>query len=263
MTKTLQNLVEMSRTLGEPARDYVILGEGNSSAREDEDSFWVKASGTSLDGIEKNGFVQVEMLPILALLEESEISDEQVKMALASAMVDPQVNARPSVETTFHAVALTLGEANYAGHTHPTAVNSILCSTEAREAFAGRLFPDEIVVCGPAPAFVPYTDPGLPLSLSIRDEISRYKVQYGRAPKVILLQNHGMIALGKTAAEVLRVTAMFVKTARIILGAYTMGGPHFLSQTDVERIDTRPDELYRRRMLAEKAEAAADQAERG
>ena len=263
MTKTLQNLVEMSRTLGEPVHDYVILGEGNSSAREDEETFWVKASGTSLNGIDESGFVQVRFGPVVSLLDKGTLSDEEVKEALASTMVDPQAGLRPSVETTFHAVALTRGEANYVGHTHPTAVNSILCSTRAREAFAGRLFPDEIVVCGPAPAFVPYTDPGLPLSLSIREEIDRYKAEFGRVPKVILLQNHGLIALGKSAAEVLRITAMFVKMARIILGAYTMGGPHFLSQMDVERIDTRPDELYRRRMLAEKAEAAADQAPRG
>lgn len=263
MTETVQNLVEMSRALGEPAHDYVILGEGNSSAREYEETFWVKASGTSLNGIDKRGFVQVRLSPILALLEDGDASDGAVKAALAAAMVDPQSGARPSVETTFHAVALTLGEANYVGHTHPTAVNAILCSVQAREAFAGRLFPDEVVVCGPAPVFVPYTDPGLPLALSIRQEITRYKAEYDRAPKVVLLQNHGLIALGKSAAEVLRITAMLVKTARIILGAYTMGGPHFLSQADVDRIDTRPDELYRRTVLAEKAEAGSDQALRG
>jgi len=41
----LEELVEMSRKLGEPAADCVILGEGNTSARIDEETFWVKASG--------------------------------------------------------------------------------------------------------------------------------------------------------------------------------------------------------------------------
>lgn len=258
MSRILSNLAAMSRSLGDPASDYVILGEGNSSARDGEETLWVKASGTSLNGIDESGFVQVALSPIVTLLEESGLSDGQVKAALASAMIEQQASAHPSVETTFHAVALTLGEANYVGHTHPTAVNSILCSGQAREAFAGRLFPDEIVICGPAPVFVPYTDPGLPLALSIRQEIIRYKADYGRSPKVILLQNHGLIALGKSAAEVLQITAMMVKTARIILGTYTMGGPHFLSQLDVERIDTRPDELYRRRVLAGDSKIAAE-----
>lgn len=256
MTKIVQELAAMSRTLGEPERDYVILGEGNSSAREDEQTFWVKASGTSLNGIDSSGFVRVSFEPILSLLDQGGATDAQVKEVLAAAMVAPETELRPSVETTFHALALTLGEADFVGHTHPTAVNSILCSTQAQEAFAGRLFPDEIVVCGPAPAFVPYVDPGLPLALAIRQELARYKAQYGRAPKVILLQNHGLIAMGKTAEEVLRITAMMVKTARILLGAYATGGPHFLSQEDVARIDTRPDELYRRRILAEREQAA-------
>ena len=71
------------------------------------------------------------------------------------------------------------------------------------------------------------------------------------SPKLILLRNHGMVALGQTADEVLRITAMAVKTARIIIGAYAVGGPRFLTPEDVARIDTRPDEHYRQRVLAQ------------
>ena len=120
--------------------------------------------------------------------------------------------------------------------------------TEAQveEAIAGRLFPDEIVYCGPAPVYIPYTDPGLPLARRVRAEIDRYLDEYGEVPKVILMQNHGLIALGRTAAEVENITAMAVKAARVLLGSYALGGPHFLSPAAVERIHTRPDELYRR-----------------
>ena len=52
MSEQLGQLVTMSGNLGDPANDYVILGEGNSSAIVDENSFWVKASGTSMNGIE-------------------------------------------------------------------------------------------------------------------------------------------------------------------------------------------------------------------
>ena len=45
---TLDRLVAMSRGLGDPANDYVILGEGNTSARHDAETFWVKASGSEL-----------------------------------------------------------------------------------------------------------------------------------------------------------------------------------------------------------------------
>ena len=250
MSERKKQLIAMSNRLGDPQNDYVILGEGNSSARADKDSFWVKASGTSLHGIAENGFVQVLFEPILALLDAPDITDAAVKETLATATINPTPGVRPSVETTFHAAALTIAEAQFIGHTHPTAVNSLLCSAKAEEALAGRLFPDEIVVCGPAPVFVPYTDPGLPLARAIRSGITTFQDAYGRSPKLIHLQNHGLIALGQTADEVLRITAMAVKTARILLGTYTVGAPRFLTLADVRRIDSRPDEHFRQRMLA-------------
>ena len=121
------------------------------------------------------------------------------------------------------------------------------CSRKAEEAIAGRLFPDEIVYCGPAPIYVPYTDPGVPLARTFRAAIDRYLHEYQENPKVILMQNHGLIALGKTASEVENITAMYVKTARVILGTYELGGPHFMTPEAVARIHTRPDELYRRK----------------
>ena len=248
----LRQLVDMSRTLGDPAFDYAILGEGNSSARIDAESFWVKASGAEMRTIDANGFVQIRFDRVLSMLEHGELSDAEVKKGLNAARVDPLATARPSVETMLHATILQLGdrykgvEVNFVGHTHPTAVNAILCSQQAEQAIAGRLFPDEIVYCGPAPVYIPYIDPGLPLARAVRVAIDDYLEEYKETPKVVLLQNHGLFALGKTASDVENITAMYVKTARVILGAFALGGPRFMTPHAVERIHTRPDELYRR-----------------
>jgi rhamnose utilization protein RhaD (predicted bifunctional aldolase and dehydrogenase) len=242
----LNQLVAMSKNLGDPGLDYAILGEGNTSARIDDATFWVKASGAELRTIEASAFVQVRFDRVLSMLEANDLSDAEVKAGLEAARVDPEAMARPSVETVLHALALRLDGVNFVGHTHPTAVNAILCSQKAEEAIAGRLFPDEIVYCGPAPVYIPYTDPGVPLARATRDAINRYLDHFRETPKVILMQNHGLITLGKTASEVENITAMYVKTARVILGAYALGGLHFLSPQAVDRIHTRPDELYRR-----------------
>jgi rhamnose utilization protein RhaD (predicted bifunctional aldolase and dehydrogenase) len=246
----LEQLITMSRHLGDPVHDYVILGEGNASARIDAGAFWVKASGAEMRTISGAGFVQVGFDRVLSLLEANDLGDDEVKASLEAARVDARATARPSVETVLHALALQLEGVHFVGHTHPTAVNAILCSQKADQAIAGRLFPDEIVYCGPAPVFVPYTDPGIPLARAVGAAIARYLDEYRETPKVILMQNHGLIALGKTATEVENITAMYVKTARIILGAYALGGPHFLSPAAVDRIHTRPDELYRRQEWA-------------
>jgi rhamnose utilization protein RhaD (predicted bifunctional aldolase and dehydrogenase) len=242
----LAELVAMSRSLGDPALGYAILGEGNTSARIDAETFWVKASGAEMRTIESGGFVQVRFDGVLGMLATDSLSDADVKAGLEAARVDPGTRARPSVETVLHALALKLEGVNYVGHTHPTAVNAILCSQKAEEAVAGRLFPDEIVYCGPAPVYIPYTDPGVPLARAVRDGLNSYLDEYRENPKVILMQNHGLIALGKTASEVENITAMYTKTAQVILGAYALGGPHFMSAEAVDRIHTRPDESYRR-----------------
>jgi len=247
----LTQLVTMSNNLGDPALDYVILGEGNTSARADADTFWVKASGTELRTTEASGFVQVRFDRVLALLETDDISDDDVKAGLEAAKVDPAAIARPSVETVLHAVALQLEGVNFVGHTHPTAINALTCSAAFETAVSGRLFPDEIVICGPAPVVVPYMDPGVPLAREVRGFVDQYIDEHHEGPKVILMQNHGLIALGRTAREVENITAMAVKAARVLLGTYVLGGPHFLTARNVDRIHTRPDELYRRKLLGE------------
>ena len=252
INKIRAQLVAMSNNLGDPVMDYVILGEGNTSARADADTFWVKASGTNLRTIDARGFVRVRFDRVLDLLRAGDLGslgDDEVKAGLEAARVDPDVQARPSVETVLHALALQLEGVNFVGHTHPTAINALTCSVAFETAVSGRLFPDEIVVCGAAPVIVPYTDPGLPLARKVRDLINQYLDEYGEVPKVILMQNHGLIALGRSAQQVEDVTAMAVKTARVLLGAYTLGGPRFLTPVNVARIHTRPDELYRRKLL--------------
>ena len=246
MDETLKQLITMSNNLGNPVLDYVILGEGNTSTRADANTFWVKASGTELRTVGTTDFVRVRFDRVLSLLETDGLSDDAVRAGLEAAKVNPNITARPSVETVLHALALQLEGVNFVGHTHPTAVNAILCSQNAEKAIAGRLFPDEIVYCGPAPVYIPYTDPGVPLARRVRDAIDNYLDEYRENPKVILMQNHGLIALGQTASEVENITAMYVKTARVILGAYALGGPHFMSAEAVARIHTRPDEQYRR-----------------
>jgi len=245
----LEELVEMSRKLGEPAADCVILGEGNTSARIDEETFWVKASGAQLPTITADGFVRVRFGPVLGLLDAEDPSDEMIKQVLLEACVDNEDELRPSIEALMHALLLQEPGVNFVGHTHPVAVNSITCSQRAAETISGRIFPDEIVCCGIAPAWVPFVDPGVPLARQVAQSVRDYEETYGECPQAIWMQNHGLIALGATAQGVETVTVMSVKTARILIGTYALGGPHFLTDKQVERIATRPDELSRQDQL--------------
>ena len=247
--EVLEQLTALSHWLGDPANDLTILGEGNSSGRFTNETFFVKASGRHLGTITPSGFCEVNFARALATLDGPDLSDELVKSALKDCVSNPNGGVMPSVETFFHAFFLSLPDINFVGHTHPTAVNAILCSKGAREAVSGRLFPDEIVCCGPAVCFVEYTDPGIPLARLIRTRVLEFHEEHGEWPKTVLMQNHGLIALGKSVRDVQTVTSMYVKTARVLLGTCAIGGPNFLTLDNVRRIHTRPDEHYRQRQL--------------
>ena len=107
---------------------------------------------------------------------------------------------------------------------------------------------------GPDSDFVPYVDPGVILAKAIRDGIAKYRVEWNAVPKVIYMQNHGVIALGSSAQEALNVTAMAIKAARmraIVLSAG--GGIALLDRATVLHLLGRPDEKYRQQALGLRA----------
>lgn len=244
----LSDLLSLSHELGREDRSLAILGEGNTSARTGEGRFLVKASGSNLATLAATGVTACDAAPLLRLLDEPNASDADVETALLASRTEPFAR-KPSVEAVFHAWLLGLPGVNFVGHTHPVAVNALLCSNRAADFATRRLFPDEIVCCGPSSVLVPYTDPGAALARAIRDGVKRHREATGLVPRLILLENHGLIALGAAPTAVLAATLMAAKAAAITLGACTAGGPRYLSDAEVQRIAGRSDEHYRQKIL--------------
>jgi ribulose-5-phosphate 4-epimerase/fuculose-1-phosphate aldolase len=93
----------------------------------------------------------------------------------------------------------------------------------------------------------------VPLARRIREVLNQHMADHGGPPKTVYLQSHGVIALGGSAREVENIIAMAVKTCRILLGTYALGGPNFMVAREVARIHTRPDEDRRRAKLVGQA----------
>ena len=241
-------LLELSHQLGDPARGLAILGEGNTSAHLCDDLFVVKASGSSLHNLDQSGVTSCDSSKILELFEHPDIDDDEIEAALLAARAD-ETARKPSTEALFHAYLLTLPDVNFVGHTHPLGVNALMCSPRAPEFASRRLFPDEIVCCGARSVWVPYVNPGVPLARAIRAQVEAFRESFGQVPRLIALQNHGLIALGQTPQAVLAATLMAEKSAQIWLGASALGGPTFLSDEQVEYIAGWSAEAYRQKVL--------------
>ena len=243
-------LIELAHAIAAPDLDAVILAEGNVSSLAAEGRFWVKASGHAMATIGPDGFVEVYAEPLLEALDGPERSEEGVRNLLNEARVDPSLPAVPSTEAFMHAYLLGLPEVRFAAHSHPTPLLALLCFREGKFQATRRLFPDEIVLCGAASAWVPYVAPGLPLAREIRASVEKFQDDYGTSPKTLWLQNHGLITLGKSAKEAESATRMSVKAARVTLAAIQSGHEiTWLTPEQIQQIANWPDEYFRQRLL--------------
>lgn len=245
-------LIGLCHELGDPRRDLAVLGEGNASARLDDRTMLVTTSGSQLAGLRAQELVAVALAPAAALARSgAEGGFDRVALS-ATALAQPDGSRRiPSIETLLHALLLERTGAAFVGHTHPTSVLSLACSDRIDEAFAAPIFPDEVVVCGAAYLVVPYAAPGPALAAALDEALGRHHEDRGEWPRAIILANHGLLALGATPAEVMAVTTMVDKSARVRMGALSIGGLRTLGEQEIRTLDSRADERYRRRLLIE------------
>jgi rhamnose utilization protein RhaD (predicted bifunctional aldolase and dehydrogenase) len=247
-----EELVQLSRELGREDRHLAILGEGNTSHDLGDGSFLVKASGTSLGTLSTDGLSRVSHAEVDALLARESITEQEIEDGLVACLADP-THKKPSVETFLHSLCLREPGVKWTGHTHTTSVLSILASKHGAQPFLRHVCPDAIVVCGRHVLAIPYINPGLDLARAVKDGLVTFRAAHGKPPKVILMENHGPVALGSSSKEVLNIMLMLDKWARVLLGAFAAGGPDFLPEEDAAKIDNRLDEAYRRKMIEAKA----------
>ncbi|MBV9490956.1 MAG: class II aldolase/adducin family protein [Verrucomicrobia bacterium] len=239
-------LLEFAHECGE--KEFTILGEGNVSLRASEDTFLVKASGSTLEHLSELELTECRFGPLLEAIRKPSLSDEGVEQLLLESRVRPTA-LKPSVETFFHAYLLSLPGVRFVGHTHPIPINRILCTSHVRAFAERRQTPDEIVCCGTVSLLLPYLDPGLVLAQEIRVRLEAIRARSDPLPRVILLENHGIITFGPSVEAVRSAMLMAIKAAEVYLGAASLGEVRHLPEKEVQRIDGRLDEKHRQKML--------------
>jgi rhamnose utilization protein RhaD (predicted bifunctional aldolase and dehydrogenase) len=226
-------LLELAHWVGHHPARLAIWNEGAVAATLPCGTFAVSAAGTNLARLDSGNMVEFDLAKAHALLALEEVTPEKI----AEAQTNPAAPAPCGDALAFADLFFAFEGIHFAAHTQPVAVNQVICSPRARQFSDRRNLPHEILACGQASVLVPFMPPGLPLAKEIRRKIALWRDRYKTIPKLILLQNHGMIALGETIDEVKMVTEMAVKYAEIFVGAAMMGGPEFLKPNYVTQID--------------------------
>ncbi len=212
----LEELIELARRFGRDP-EFSRGGGGNASVKVDG-VLYIKPSGVALATLAAGDLVPLDIEPLLALLEGDDAATEHgaegsgpetdpvMRTAMAARLADAH-GRRPSVELLFHAF---LPE-RFVLHTHALDLNAVTCSSDGA-ALAAGLF-------GGRATWVPYTDPGLPLARAIVEARRAHAERTGLpAPPITVMQNHGIIVGGESAAEIEDRSTWLVTVVREALG---------------------------------------------
>lgn len=240
-------LLALTHKLGEPDRKLAILAEGNTSERLTDGRLVVKASGASLKAATREDFVTLDIDEITGVLEDPAADQASLSKAL-DAGVHGGIHRRASIESLMHAAIQFVTPTRFIGHTHPTAIIGLVSSIHAATAYDSAAYSDEAVVLG-RPLFVPYSSPGISLGRAVHHALLRRLDDTGEAPALVLLGNHGIVAMGPTASAVDGVTEMAVKAAEVRIAALSAGGLVLIPAESITAFFARADIAERRNDL--------------
>lgn len=165
MIAALNDLLHISHQVGE-CLDLVQAGGGNTSVKTADGTMYIKASGTALKEMSlERGWVTLNVT--------------------SGTIVNDHGKQQPSMEWPMHLLL-----SRVVVHVHAVYLNIYNCHVGGLEQLAELLKKFEPVV-------IPYATPGQELANSIQQRIQ------GLNPKLLLLENHGVIVCGEDANEVM------------------------------------------------------------
>lgn len=233
----ISQLVWLAHEIGREDRGLVILNEGSVSTRVAQNCCAIKVAGTALATLTREQVVECDTEKVCRILDLQFLNPTDLAKELSLTRLRLQ-SPMPSSESCLHAWLLQQEGVNFVAHCHPEACLQVLCSPGAEKFAENRCFVDEIYSCGSRSVFVPYADPGVALAREVRSRFSLFTRQnQGRPPRLVLLQNHGILALGPSPEAVLSTVLNAERSARILVGSARLGGVVFLPSPVCRRIE--------------------------
>lgn len=210
--------------LSKKMSQYVVGAEGNIS-KKIENGLVIKASGAKLKYLKKSDLVTYDF------------NGNQLD----------NFHKKGSMELGFHTYLINKYNVKYISHTHPSNTLKILISDESFNFANLRFFPDQVVFNGSKSCVVPYKKPGNDLTEAIKESVDKFIDIENFFPKLILLENHGIIACGDSVNECIVITEICEKSAEIFLTPYKKKP---LSSKEIKDLILDKEEIYRKKIIA-------------
>lgn len=194
-----EELAELSVAVGKKP-DLVQSGGGNTSVKFGNGLMAIKASGCRLSEMTSGkGFVVVNQQAVKGYFDRVDMTfgidyEKDVVNFVNDNIVEIKgiEKMRPSVEAPFHSFLKKV-----VIHSHSVYANILCCSMEG-QSLASKIFSEDSFL------WIPYVNPGFMLSLKIKQAIDQRMDKTGVFPRIIFMQNHGLIVSEDTSAACIK-----------------------------------------------------------
>jgi len=130
--------------------------------------------------------------------------------------------------------------------------------TEEAQAIIAKPFtPDAIVYCKSNYIFLNDEEPEAVLAEAVK-QIPAFTAKYGYQPKIFLIKGIGLVAAGDNAAQCDILLDVFEDAMKIAFLSESFGGPHPMTQEQIDFIDNWEVENYRRSVAAGASKGRAE-----
>jgi ribulose-5-phosphate 4-epimerase/fuculose-1-phosphate aldolase len=230
----LSEILTLAQSIGNHPSRLVLAGEGSLASRFADSRIAITRRGAHLAVLGSSDLVHFDLPRLNEVIARDPVLPEDV----AAAQLQADYGAEPHEDLTLFASLLALDpEIRIAVHIHPVAVDQITASPRARQFADRRTVHNEVLALGGASLLVNYAEPGLGLTREIQKKMVLWRDRNKSVPRVILVQNNGVVVLGRTAIAVLRSIDALLKYAELFAGASLLGGPIFLTPQAITQIE--------------------------
>ncbi|MEX2371234.1 MAG: SDR family NAD(P)-dependent oxidoreductase [Bacteroidales bacterium] len=143
---------------------------------------------------------------------------------------------------------------------HNTLHSHFYKSAKSFEKAARPFTPDIIVYCKAAYMYIEDSSSAGSIITSFRQQLPAFVKKYGYSPKIIMIRDHGVVAVEDSAAAAATALEVYEDLLKVSLYSESFGGPHFLESGEIEFIDNWEVENYRRKVsMGEAGKGVVDQ----
>jgi L-fuculose-phosphate aldolase len=213
MEEIRKKLTEIGKKIVEKG---LVAGPGGNISARDGEFVYLSPSGFFLDEIKEDQWVKVN-------LKTGEIFSD----------------LRPTCEISMHlGIYVERKDINAVIHTHPPITVGLISSGVKFRPF----FPDYVAILGRDVPVIDYVPPA-------GEEIRKAVCKEIRKVNVVLLKNHGVVAVGESIKEAYTRSLIVEEAAKSIFVGILMGKLKYFNRKEIEQIEKLEAEDYRKALL--------------